>query len=115
MTFSYARVGYYLWISETEAISLCKKYNFQHPFHFYNYFRNHEELWDDYMFDFLKNLRNKLVDKTGNKELLEMTNKKFLKQALILNPDRIAAFKSSTSKGKSKFCGNENCCQNKKK
>ena len=67
------------------------------------------------MFDFMKNLRNKLVNETGNKELLEMTNKKFLKQALILNPDRITALRRSVSKREGKSCGKENCCQNKKK
>ncbi|MBN2597441.1 MAG: hypothetical protein JXR82_11710 [Marinifilaceae bacterium] len=116
ITLSFLRVSYYLWISETETFDLAKKYHKTMPYRFYEYFRFNEKDWDSDMRTFMNKLRVKVSEVAKNPAIMTMSNRKFLKQALIHNPERQKAAKEyEKNRAEGEGCGRTNCCQQKDK
>ena len=113
--FSWLRVGYYLWLNEREAEKLGAKYGFNHPYKLYDYcYTNNENNWDDYLKNFMNQLRVKVRLQTNNPDVSEMNVKKFLSYSLKNNPERIRKFEELKTQINSKDnCKKENCCQSK--
>lgn len=115
--FSELRASYYLWTTEAEIKKMIEHYKFRHVYHFYEYFRYKEVDWDEKMKNYMSELRHKVLKSTGNKTVLNMTNKDFMSYALLNNPKRIKDYevmKSKREKG-DVSCGKKDCCQSKKK
>jgi len=98
LAFTDLRSSYYLWISPARVKELRVIYGFDHPYRFYQYFRFQEDQWDEKMHQFMKNLRTK-VDKASDKpNVLSMTSKYLLREALLLSPQRVIDSKKKVSK-----------------
>ncbi len=107
--FTWLRASYYLWISEEAAKELGTRYNFKYPYRLYEYFRSNDiSIWDDYMKNFMIELRNKVYEYTNDFSVLIMNTKEFTTFALVNNPQRIKDYESLTN-----VCKEENCCQSK--
>ncbi len=115
ITFTWLRVGYYIWLSELEAEELGHKYGFNHPYRFYEYFHtDNDSIWDNEMIEFMNKLRAEVQVKTNNPNVWKMSTKKFLSYSLVNNPERIKDFEEYKRKINSKDnCKEENCCQSK--
>lgn len=92
LTMSWLRVSYYIWISESDTRNLGERYSFQYPYELYDYIYYHQNEWDNYMCNFIEKLKNKVIEETGNNEVITMDHSKFLGYALRSNPKRIKDF-----------------------
>jgi hypothetical protein len=110
MKFSFLRGSYYLWCTPKEAEMLTNRYNYKHPYLLFDYFWNNDSQWDSFMIDYISNLREKVEESTGSKEVKNMNNKEFLGFALVNNPKRQADF-AKIHGGDGKVCGKPDCCQ----
>ena len=91
ITYSFKRLAYHLWITESKAKKLCEKYNVEHTYRFYAYMKQPEK-WDGSMKKRMLKLRKKVAKASSNPDVLTMTNKMFLKQAWRSSPERIKDF-----------------------
>jgi hypothetical protein len=114
VSYTWKRVGYYLWLTEDEAKDLGNKYSITKPYALIDLIRRHPEDWDDELVSFIANLKSKVENYTGNDDVRNMAHNDFLKFALVENPTRIKDYaelvmsrKNTVSKG----CGKPNCCQ----
>lgn len=115
--FSYVRLGYILWLDEFEAKSLCKRYRIKYPYKLYQYIRYQEENWDNYMKDFIAELKFRIKSEIEEVNTDSMNTKVLLKTALFHNPQRIKdseAKKAKRAQG-DLSCGKKDCCQIKEK
>ncbi|NOU58670.1 hypothetical protein [Marinifilum caeruleilacunae] len=92
ITYSHLKSSYYLWITPEEAKQMAEKRGFKHPYRFYEYFRFHKDKWDDEMKQFMKDLRDKVAKASERSNVAELNQRKFLSEALKINPKRIEDF-----------------------
>ncbi len=91
ITFSFKRIAYHLWITESEAKKLCEKYNIVHTYRFYEYMKQPER-WDRSIKKRMLKLRKQVAKASNNSDVLSMSNKLFLKEAWRHSPERIKDF-----------------------
>ncbi|PXY02782.1 hypothetical protein DF185_01430 [Marinifilum breve] len=92
ISYSNLKTSYYLWITPEEVKQMAEKRGFKHPYRFYEYFRYHENKWDNGMKSFMEKLRKKVASVSERKDVLEMDNRSFLREALKLSPQRVKDF-----------------------
>ena len=98
LAFTDLRSSYYLWISPARVKEFRDKYGFNHPYSFYEYYRYNEDKWDEEMHKFMKNLREKVAKASDKPDVLSMTSKYLLREALVLSPQRVIDSKKKVSK-----------------
>jgi hypothetical protein len=127
ITYTWERVGYYLWKDESEILELAKRVNIDQPYRLQELIKNNDEKISNE----IDNLRKKLFLNFGENELKTMPLDQLLSFSFKNNPN-IIKFKEESVKRSNirKFiykhkrqptlteeknlaggCGKENCCQ----
>jgi len=111
LTMSWLRIGYILWLSESEAEKLGSKYNFEMPYELYEFFYKQPEKWDKEMIEFVSDYRHRIYFETNNEEVKSMSYKKIFNYALVENPVRKADYEELTKSQSGIGCNQPDCCQ----
>ena len=103
--FTWLRAGYCFWLSEDEAKQKGEEMGFNHPYLFYRYMRDDDQI-SEVKILFLADLKEKIEKYTHNPDVYSMNTREFFRYALVNNPQRINDFKKLKMD-----CKEEDCCQ----
>lgn len=109
ITFSWLRMGYILWITESQAKELGRRYAFKMPYQLHRYIYDDSEKWDSYMIGFMSDLRSRISKHTKKAEVINMPYKEFLRFALVNSPARIKDAEALSKTKSADGCGKPNC------